>query len=463
MRNVFYVKALDTAIAMVLVILAVSCSGGESSTVAPENPPAGSGGPTGTSGAQLGATETVNVDVPPGMDTGAFSSPRTLSVPKGFAIRVFARVANARFMAAAPNGDLLVSNPDNGTITLLRPNGQNAPQRYTFASGLRKPHDIVFHPLGDLTYVYVAESHRIIRAPYTSGQTTIGNMQTVVGNLPDSSSPELRGSYGHELKNIALNGDKLYVSIASTCNACASDTVSDPVRNAIYEYDANGGNGRLYARGLRNAEGIGFKPGTNELWAVVNSRDNIAYPYHKDWDGDGEDDYGRVMQSYVDGHPPDLATRVKDGGNYGWPFCNPNPDGGLDNMPYDIDVELNADGSKLDCSKIDPATKGIAAHAAPLGMSFLQNSGLPEPYRNGFVAALHGCWNCSELNGHKVVLFLFNANGSLSDPVDLVTGWITNAKSKARWGRPVDAVPDGKGALYISDDLSDTVYLLTSN
>ena len=69
------------------------------------------------------------------------------------------------------------------------------------------------------------------------------------------------------------------------------------------EYDADGKNRRLYARGLRTAEGLAFKPGTNELWVIVNNRDNIAYSFHKDWNGNGMDAYGKVIQSYVDGPP----------------------------------------------------------------------------------------------------------------------------------------------------------------
>lgn len=406
------------------------------------------------------AGEAATVAVPAAAASPPFDVPRSLTIPKGFSIRVFARVASARFMAVAPNGDLLVSSPDKGSITLLRPAANGMPQRFVFASQLHHPHDIVFHTLNGKQYVYIAESNRIIRASYSTGQTSIGAIQNVVGSLPDASSPGLKGSYGHQLKNIALHGDKLYVSIGSTCNACISDTKADPVRGAVYQYAADGGNGRLYAKGLRNAEGIRFRPGTDELWVVVNSRDYIAYPHHKDWDGDGKDDYGKVMQSYVDGHPPDMLVRVRDGGNYGWPFCNPNPDNGPDNMPYDRDAQQNPNGDKLDCEKIDRATKGVDPHSAPLGMNFLHDSGLPAPYRNGLVTALHGCWNCSMLNGHKVVLYPFKEDGSIGEAVDLVTGWVTNAQAKQRWGRPVMAVPNGKGELYISDDYSGTVYLL---
>lgn len=407
------------------------------------------------------ASQTIAVDVPNGMRAPPFDVRRTLTVPDGFSIAVFARVSGARFMAVAPNGDLLVSNPGAGSITLLRPRADGMPQRFRFASGMHHPHDIVFHALHGIIYVYIAESDRIVRARYANGQTGLGAVQTVVAHLPDASSVGLKGSYGHQLKHIALHGDKLYVSIGSSCNACASDTKTDPVRASIYQYDADGGHRRLYAKGLRNAEGLAFQPGTDQLWAVVNNRDNIAYPYHKDWNGDGSDDYGKVMQSYVDGHPPDTLIEVKDGGNYGWPFCNANPDHGSDNMGYDRDVQWNPDGSKLNCDKIDRPTKGLDPHSAPLGLSFVQDPNLPEPYRNALITALHGCWNCSRLNGHKIALYPLRADGTVGDGIDLVSGWIVDAKSRERWGRPVDVVPDGKGGLYISDDDSGTVYLLT--
>jgi glucose/arabinose dehydrogenase len=447
-------------IAVCIMLAATSCSGGSSPS--PATTAAASDTPSSTLQA---ATQTVNVTVPASMATSPFDQPRTLNVPPGFSISVFARVPDARFMSVAPNGDLLVSEPDDGTIVLLRPNGKALGQTFTFASNLHNPHDIVFDTLNGITYEYIAESNQIIRAPYTNGETTVGATQVVVSNLPDASTTGLTG-YMHQLKNIALNGNELYVSIGSSCNACASDTTANPVRGAIYEYDANGSTdattGRLVARGIRNAEGIRFQPGTNNLWLAVNNRDDIAFPFHADFDGDGTDDFGKVIQSYVDGHPPDLLINAQNGGNYGWPFCNSNPDNGLDNMPFDRDAQTNADGSSLDCNAINRVTKGIAAHSAPLGLSFLQNSALPESYRNAFVVALHGCWDCTALNGHKIALYPFNADGTLGNSIDLVTGWIIDAQAKQRWGRPVDAVP-GQDGLYISDDFSGTIYLLSSS
>ncbi len=344
------------------------------------------------------------------MQTSPFNIERYLTVPPNFAVSVYARVPNARFMAVAPNGDLLVSRPGGGEVKIIRQGGAGAdPTVSTFVSGLRSPHDIVFHTVaGGTTYVYISETNQINRYVYNYGDLTAHDRQIVVANLPDASSSELGGYYGHQLKNIALDSnDKLYISIASATNASPADALSNPVRCAIYQYNADGSGGRLFARGLRNAEGLAMLPGTNELWVVVNNRDNIAYPFHNDWDGDGSDDYGKVMQSYVDNHPPDEFTRVRDGGNYGFPFANPNPDtpNGMNNMPFDLDVQNNPGGQYGTVDSFDRITKGIQAHTAPLGFSFTSGTAFPAAYQPGAVVALHGSSNRSTQDGYKINSF----------------------------------------------------------
>src|SRR3569623_963732 len=147
---------------------------------------------------------------------------------------------------------------------------------------------------------------RMTRSVYANVETRIAAQEIMVDGLPDSSTPELQGVYAHELKNIALSPDhKLYVSIASSCNACVEDTASNPVRGAIYQYNADGGGGRLFATGIRNAEGLDFIPGTNELRATINSRDEVPYPFDNDIDGDGASDLGKILPAYTDSNPVD--------------------------------------------------------------------------------------------------------------------------------------------------------------
>ncbi len=407
-----------------------------------------------------GASLTIKVDVPASMRSSPFNVDRFLTVPPNFTIAVFARVGGARFMAVAPNGDVFVSNPGAGAIYLVRPGAAGAdPTTFTWASGLYRPHDIVFATIGGTTYVYVAEGDKVSRYTYSATSTTGQGRQVIISGLPNASSPGLGGAYGHELKNIAIDSNgTLYLSIASTCNVCSSDTQSNPVRAAIYTYNADGTNPALFASGLRNAEGLSILPNTSDLWVVVNNRDDIAYPFHNSWDGDGTDDYGKVMQSYVDNHPPDEFTKVRSGGNYGWPFCNPNPDGGMDNMPFDRDVQLNADGTHLDCNAADRINKGIQAHSAPLGFMFLQNTNAPTAYREGAIAALHGSWNRSAKTGYKVIEFPWDPVTQLpGNQIDLVSGWLAGGTN---WGRPVDVAVAPDGGIYISDDQSGTIYKL---
>jgi glucose/arabinose dehydrogenase len=384
----------------------------------------------------------VPITVPAGLGAPPFDKPRQLQLPAGWTASVHARVDKARFMAPTPSGEILVSQPSTGKVLLVRAGAVTE-----FIGGLRMPHDIVFADVSGRTWVFIAETHRVVRYPYQAGDTRAQPGQVVVDGLPDTSTPELRGRYAHVLKNIAVRSGVLYVSIASTCNACASDTVSDPQRATIYTYDAAGTNAgrRLFARGLRNAEGLAFVPGTDELWAVVNNRDNTLVPDDRDADGDGRGDRGRRVTAFVDNYPVEPFTKVVEGGFYGWPFCNPNSDNGDRAMPYHRDYELNRDGRAADCAGATPIDVGIQAHSAPLGLTFTQGTKAPDL---GAVIALHGSWNRSVPTGYKVIYFPWT-NGGPGQQFDLATGW---ADPGGYWGRPVDVAVDSDGSLLVSDD-----------
>lgn len=403
------------------------------------------------------ASVSSKLEVPAALATSPFDTDHSLVIPPGFGIRLWARVPNARFMALAPNGDVLVSIPNEGRIVLLRERQGNPPEQFDFATGLRKPHDIVFRTINNITYLYFSESNRISRVVYQPGATQLGIREILVDNLPDASAPELGGAYGHELKNFAIGPDnKLYVSIGSSCNACAEDARRDPVLGAIYEYAADGTNGRLFARGIRNAEGLDFLPGTNTLWVAVNNRDQIPVPLDIDVNGDVDSDLGKIIPSYVDANPVEFFTAVRDGGNYGWPFCNQ-----LANGDVAPDYDTNRNGAQLTCAAVDRASKAIRAHSAPLGMSFLHGTNVPTAYRSGAAVALHGCWNCTALEaGYKVVYFPFNEAGIPGEETDLVTGFVTSPVARDVWGRPVDVIADARGNILISDDLADAIYQL---
>ena len=324
----------SVAAGLLLALLAPACSGGAApappaaSASSSRSAPAGGASATRPAAAPVGpgSLRPVPLTVPAGLGQAPLDVPRRLDLPAGWTAAVHARVPGARFLTYVGT-DLLVSQPGSGSVQLVRRQPDGTGRATPWLTGLRRPHDLVPVRTGGTTWVYVAETHRVVRYPWAAGRATpAGPGQVVVTGLPDASSPELGGRYGHELKNIAVVGGALYVSIASTCNVCESDTVATPRRAAIYRYGLAGGAGTLVATGLRNAEGLAAVPGTTALWAVVNNRDNIAYPHHRDITGDGRDDYGTVVPQYVDDHPMEPFVQVEQGRFYGWPFCNPTQD-----------------------------------------------------------------------------------------------------------------------------------------
>jgi glucose/arabinose dehydrogenase len=383
-------------------------------------------------------------------------------VPPGFKISVLARIPAARFIMPLSTGEVFVAQPVLGSILLVRPQADGTAAVSTIIQDLQSPQGMALHQSDDKLYLFVGESNQVSRFLIAPGATSAGDKTVIVPNLPDSSNIELRGPYRHWLKNLVIGPDsKLYVDIASSTNTDPVDTTSNPVRSAIYQYDLDGSNGKIFARGIRNAEGLAFVPGTNELWAAVNETDDVLYPFHNSWQGSGLNDYGILITSYVDDHPPDEFIHVKEGANYGWPFANPDPDtpNGLDNMPFAPNYQTNPDWSKHPESMFTRVDKGIQAHSAPLGMAFLQDSKVPEPFRNGVVLALHGSWDRSRKTGYKLIFFPWQ-NGRPGPQIDLVSGWL-NDQSQTYWGRPVDVKPANDGSLLISDDASGTIYRLT--
>jgi len=385
------------------------------------------------------------------MRSSPFNVTRQLDVPAGYTIAVYARIAGARFLAVAPDSTILISVPSTGRIERIVPNPAGGdPTVSDYATGLDLPQGLVFHTIGGTTWLYVSETNAVVRYPWVAGAPTAGVASVVVADLPTGGS--------HPYKNIALDAnDKLYVALGSSCNVCTGDRTTTPERGAIYQYNADGSGGHLFAVGTRNAEGLAILPGGTTLWVVINNRDNIPYPYH-DASGIG---YGEVATAYVNDHPPDEFTSVRQGGDYGWPYCNPTQDSasGYRSMAFDpaVDAGINGNGA-VNCATKDRIDLGFQAHSAPLGLLFTSGTAIARTFGSGAIVAFHGSWNRSTLTGYKLVYVAFSGTTPASTtPYDLVTGW---ANSSVSWGRPVDVAIDVSGALFITDDEAGAIYRL---
>src|SRR6185369_6435910 len=112
---------------------------------------------------------------------------------------------------------------------------------------------------------------------------------------------------GHWSRSIVFGPDSgMYVTIGSTCNMCVEKT---PDRAAVMRYDENGGNGRVFSSGLRNAVGIAVNPATKQIWVTQNERDNVE-PDHENLPP--EEINIRRMAAISDGHTvTGIGSRVR--------------------------------------------------------------------------------------------------------------------------------------------------------
>jgi glucose/arabinose dehydrogenase len=402
----------------------------------------------------------VTLIVPKGLGGGAFATTRKVVVPTGWKAQVWARVPGARMEAWTPEGDLLVSEPSTGQIVELKPGAHQVASTTTLLSRLTSPQGMAFARFDGHWVLYVGEADQIDGYPW--GAHGISGARTVIAaHLPgfDSSGDDV-----HPEKDIAITANgTIYFDVGSASNATPGDRTMKPQRAVMMAVQANGTDLHVVEKGVRNGEGLAVAP-NGTVWTAVNNRDNIPYPFHKAYGG-YKDAFGKVIQAYVNNHPPDEVLPVTQGRDLGWPYCDPDQDlnhpaDSLASVPFVADALTNPGGDHLDCARLPRLQVGLPAHSAPLGLAFLEHSKIPAPWSGGAVVAVHGSWNREPPRAPAVLWMAWDAaKHTLKPSVPLITGF-QNADG-SRWGRPVDAVPGPDGALYVSDDTANAIYRFT--
>jgi glucose/arabinose dehydrogenase len=343
-----------------------------------------------------------------------------LHVPEGFKISVVADTESCgpRAMAWSPGGTLVTTCVDEGKLLAL-PGAQNgsAQRVVTVLDDLSGPHGVAFHA-GKL---YIGETNKVTVYDWDEKNLKATNPRKVA-DLPSSGG-------GHMTRTVLFHGGKMYVSAGSSCNVCKED---DPRRASVMEFNEDGSGMRVFAHGLRNAVGLAVNPKTNTIWATDNGTD---------WLGDNQ--------------PPEEVNELRDGGDYGWPYCYGDK---VPNTKFDKRAAQHCNAT------IAPKIR-MQAHSAPLGIAFGSGTTMfPEAYRNSVYVTFHGSWNRSVPTGYKVVRVPLDANGQPAGPVeDFATGWIAPGETrKGKWmGRPVGVLFGADGSLFISDDASGHIYRVT--
>jgi glucose/arabinose dehydrogenase len=444
-----------------LVLLTAAAIAAASACTGSAGPGQGRGTPVSSASAPAAAASAAATPlaVPTALGGGVLSTSHALTLPAGWTAQVWARVPDARMEAWTPEGDLLVSQPNQGRIAELRPGQGRAATMTILVQGLTSPQGLAFARLDGHWVLYVAETDQVDRYPWTDGR--IGGARTVIaGGLPDLDPG---GDDDHRMKDVTVAADgTVYFNVGSSSNANPDDRAMSPQRGVIMAVRPDGTGLRVVLRGVRNGEGLAVAP-DGTVWTAVNERDNIPYPSHGSYAA-VSDAFSKVIPAYVNDHPPDEVVPVIAGRDLGWPYCDPDqdnssPKGSLADVPLVPNAVTNPGGAKLECAALAPVQVGLPAHSAPLGTAFLEGTKIPAPWSGGAVVAVHGSWNRQQPQAPAVLWLAWNTATQTLMPAVTLAGGFENANGTF-WGRPVDAVPGPDGALYVSDDAAGAVYRL---
>ena len=268
--------------------------------------------------------------------------------------------------------------------------------------------------------LYVANQDALVRFDYQVGQTRAAGPPVKVADLPS----EINHHWTKAL-TASPDGRFLYVGIGSNSNITERGMTAEANRAMVWQIDAETGAHRPYATGLRNPTALTIQPGTGQLWAAVNERDEIG-------------------PNLV----PDYVTSVREGGFYGWPYAYWGPN---------ADTRVRPEDPEKVAATIRP-DYALGSHVAALGLSFSAPA-MGARFADGLFVGEHGSWNRSVPVGYKVIFVPFRGGRPAGQPIDFVTGFM-GEDGKTR-GRPVGVTVDPRGALIVCDDLSNTVWRVT--
>jgi glucose/arabinose dehydrogenase len=374
-------------------------------------------------------------DLPaPNATPSAANSPRAVArpanaaptVPPGFRVTLFAeKIVRPRHLVVASNGDVLLAQPGEGQITLLRDadGDGRAELRQPFLRDLQRPHGIAIH--GE--HVYVGDTRGVWRAPYRAGDLTPrGPVEAV------TAEGAIGSGSGHSTRNVAVSpdGTRLFVSIGSAGNIGEERSPRATIQSfRIGGPSALAREQTTFASGLRNPIGIAFYPGTDRLFTVVNERDGLG-----------------------DELVPDYLTEVLEGGFYGWPYSyiGSRPQPGFAERRPDLVAQ----------SRVPDVL--FRSHSAPISLVFYQGSQFPAEYRGDAFVTLRGSWNADRPRGYQVARVKFTGGKPEGGYEIFMDGFRLDAKGgqgKAEvWGRPAGIAETPDGSLLVTDDTGDTIW-----
>ncbi|MET0288639.1 MAG: sorbosone dehydrogenase family protein, partial [Pseudoxanthomonas sp.] len=365
------------------------------------------------------------------------------TAPDGFTVASIATdLLVPRQTLVLPNGDILVAEGKGGGAPVLTPKDYIAgfikakgttkaksgdrltllrdadgdgqyEGRWVFAEGLDAPYGLAL--IG--SQLFVANQDALVRFEYQPGQTRASAAPVTVTLLPSAVN-----HHWTKALTASPDGRHLYVGIGSNSNVGERGMEIEENRAMVWEVNAQTGATRPYATGLRNPTALAIEPRLNQLWAVVNERDELGPDL-----------------------VPDYLTSVRERAFYGWPYAY---------WGQNVDPRVRPQDDVKVKMTVRP-DYALQSHSAPLGVAFAASNIADPRFAEGAFVGLHGSWNRSVPVGYKVIFVPFRDGRPSGPPVDFLTGFQHDGKTM---GRPVGVTVDPRGAVIVADDLSNTVW-----
>ncbi|MDT4967076.1 MAG: hypothetical protein QOJ64_1813 [Acidobacteriota bacterium] len=331
-----------------------------------------------------------------------------------------------RFMARSPDNRIFVTDlfnlTDNkkGAIYILDGFDERT-GRFgkisTYLTNLHNPNSICFHSdASGTSWLYIAMTDHLVRYEYRNGDTSPRGAPRVLATFPDYGLGYKYGGW-HLTRTLAFgpNG-KLYISVGSSCNACEE---KEKIRATVTEMNADGSGRKTYASGLRNA--VGLKWIGQRLFATNMGADHLG-----------------------DDKPSDTMYMVRQGANYGWPYCYQQQ------ARIFPDPEFGSSPNNPGCERVPAAYAAFYAHSSPLGLEYFDSTTSAASLRTYFLVALHGSSDHKLNRGHSIARVKKGVR-----TVDFISGF---RQGGVVYGRPCDIMRLGPDAFLFTDDHAGVLY-----
>jgi glucose/arabinose dehydrogenase len=358
------------------------------------------------------------------------------------------KLPRIRFFAKAPDGRLFVTDMINradntqGKVYIL--DGWNAQtgkfgKIIPYLTWLRNPNSVQFYTdEAGQDWIYVAETHQLTRRKFTRGETkpTDTNPQKLA-EFPDKENI-VKYKYGgwHLSRTIAFSPErKLYVSVGSSCNACVEGTKGlEKYRATVYEMNPDGTGQRLFAKGLRNV--VSIKWIGDSLWATNQGSDHLGAQ-----------------------KPDETFYQLKDGADYGWPYCHSSNGKIFPDPDTDPKVKLRRPSG---CKDVTAPYAFFPAHSSAMGFDLFDEADAPSAIKGAFLVSLHGATTKSgtldtnNRSGYKIAIM--RKDQKLQD---FLTGFLPKgggSRTTDALGRPVDIYKLDSNSFLFTDDHKGVIY-----